>query len=40
MGHKVGDRVTVQVNENISYDVIINDIDKSTDDADDEISQY
>ena len=40
MGHKVGDRVTVNVNENVSYDVIINDIDKSTDDADDEISQY
>ncbi len=40
MGHKVGDRVTVHVNDQISYDVIINDIDKSTDDADDEISQY
>ena len=40
MGHRVGDRVTVHVNESISYDVIINDIDKSTDDAFDEISQY
>lgn len=40
MGHKVGERVTVKVNENVSYDVIINDIDKSTDDADDEISRY
>ena len=40
MGHKVGDRVTVVVNDNISYDVIINDIDKSTDDKDDEISPY
>ena len=40
MGHKVGDRVTVVVNDSISYDVIINDIDKSTDDKDDEISPY
>ncbi len=40
MGHKIGDRVTVVVNENVSYDVIINDIDKSTGDEDDEISQY
>lgn len=40
MGHKVGERVTVHVNENVAYDVIINDIDKSTDDANDEISRY
>ena len=40
LGHKVGDRVTVKVNENVSYDVIINDIDKTADDADDQISQY
>lgn len=40
MGHKIGDRVTVVVNDNVSYDVIINDIDKSTDDAEDQISQY
>ena len=40
MGHKVGDRVTVHVNDNVSYDVIINDIDKSTDDEFDEISRY
>ena len=40
LGHKVGDRVTIHVNNEISYDVIINDIDKSTDDADDAISQY
>lgn len=40
MGHKVGDRVTVHVNDNVSYDVIINDIDKSTDDENDEISRY
>lgn len=40
MGHKVGDTVTIHVNDSISYDVIINDIDNSTDDADDEISKY
>ncbi len=40
MGHKVGERITVVVNDQISYDVIINDIDKSTDDSNDEISQY
>ena len=40
MGHKIGERVTVHVNDDVSYDVIINDIDKSTDDADDKISQY
>lgn len=40
IGHKIGDRVTVKANDNYSYDVIINDIDKSTDDATDEISQY
>ena len=40
MGHKVGDRVTVHVSDSISYDVIINDIDKSTDDEFDEISRY
>lgn len=40
LGHKVGERVTVHVDDKISYDVIINDIDKSTDDLNDEISQY
>lgn len=40
MGHKVGDRVTVCVNDKISYDVIINDIDKSTDDAEDELAKF
>ena len=40
IGHKVGDRVTVHVDAQISYDVIINDIDKSSDDEDDEINQY
>ena len=40
MGHKVGERITVHVNDSISYDVIINDIDKSTDDTNDAISSY
>lgn len=40
IGHKVGDTVTIHVDDKISYDVIINDIDNSTDDADDEISKY
>ena len=40
MGHKVGERVTVKVSDSFSYDVIINDIDKSTDDSEDEISRY
>ena len=40
MGHKVGERVTVKVNDNYSYDVIINDIDKTTDDSEDEINRF
>ena len=40
MGHKVGERVTVKVNDNYSYDVIINDIDKTTDDSEDEIIRF
>lgn len=40
MGHKVGETVSVKVNDNYSYDVIINDIDKSTDDTLDEINKF
>lgn len=40
MGHKVGDKVEVHVDENISYEVLIRDIDKSSDDSEDKISQY
>ncbi len=40
MGHKIGDRVTVHVSDDVSYDVIINDIDKTTNDAYDEINRY
>ena len=32
--------VTVKVNDSVSYDVIINDIDKTTDDSLDKIAEY
>ncbi len=31
LGHKVGDRVHVKVNESVGYDVIVKNIDKNTD---------
>lgn len=37
---KVGDVVTVRVNDTVSYDVKIIDIDKTTDDKNDKIRQY
>ncbi|NLL92860.1 MAG: transcription elongation factor GreA [Clostridiales bacterium] len=40
VGHKVGETVTVKVNENFSYDVVIKKIDKTTDDANDAIRSY
>lgn len=40
LGHKVGDTVTVHVNDEISYPLEIKAIDQSTDDASDEISSY
>ncbi|MDD6380811.1 MAG: transcription elongation factor GreA [Lachnospiraceae bacterium] len=40
IGKKVGDRVTVQVDESYSYEVVIKDIDQSTDGDDDQISSY
>ncbi len=40
MKHRVGDKVTVQVDEQISYDVMIKEIDKSSDDSTDAIRQY
>lgn len=40
MKHKVGDVVHVVVNDNISYDVEIKNIDKSSDDSEDAIRQY
>ena len=39
LGHKVGDRVLVQVNESISYYVVIKAIEK-TDDSGDRIQSY
>lgn len=40
VGHKVGDTVTVKVNDNVSYDVMIKNIDKDIDDENDEIKSY
>jgi transcription elongation factor GreA len=40
MGHKVGDRVHVQVNQDYGYDVVIRAIEKGTDDASLPISPY
>lgn len=39
-GHKVGDVVTVKVNDTVSYDVEIKSIDKSQDDSEDSIRSY
>lgn len=40
LGHKVGDTVTVKINESVSYDVEIRAIDKSVDDEEDEIRSF
>ena len=40
MGHKKGDRVTVHVNETYSYDIIIRDVQKGSDDETLPISSY
>jgi transcription elongation factor GreA len=40
LGKKVGDRVTVEVNPAYSYDVVIREIDKSTDDSEDELRSF
>ena len=40
MGKKVGDRVTVKVNDNYSYDVIIRSVEKGEDDESLDISSY
>ncbi|SDM78608.1 MULTISPECIES: GreA/GreB family elongation factor [Lachnospira] len=39
LGHKVGDRVLIHVNDNLEYYVVVKRIDK-TDDADDKIQRY
>ena len=40
MGHKVGDRVEVKVNENYSYEVVIKAIENTIDDGSDAIRRY
>ena len=40
LGKKVGDTVTVKVNDDYSYDVVIKNIDESSTDDDDEIKSY
>ena len=40
MGHKKGDRVTVHVNETCSYDIVIRDVQKGSDDETLPISSY
>ena len=40
MGKKVGDRVSVKVNDNYSYDVIIRSVEKGEDDESLAISSY
>lgn len=40
MGHKKGDRVTVHVNETYSYDIVIRDVQKGSDDEMLPISSY
>lgn len=38
--HKVSDKITIQVNETYSYDVIIKNIEKLDDDGEDELRKY
>jgi transcription elongation factor GreA len=40
LGHKVGDRVSIKVNDSYSYFVKIVDLDASTDDSEDKIASY
>ena len=40
LGHKVGDRVHVQVNENYGYDMVINSIEKGEDDGSIPLNTY
>lgn len=40
LGKKVGDKVSVRVNDSYSYEVVIQKIDKSTDDVEDEIRKF
>lgn len=40
LGHKVGDRVLIKVNDNYSYYVVIKEIQKTTEDEDDNIRKF
>ncbi|MDY6324228.1 MAG: transcription elongation factor GreA [Catonella sp.] len=40
MGHRVGDTVTVKINDTAGYDVVIKDIEATTDKGEEEIRQY
>ncbi len=40
MGHKVGDRVKVQVNDQISYYVTVKSITKTSDESEDTIRRF
>ncbi|MDD3402116.1 MAG: transcription elongation factor GreA [Hespellia sp.] len=40
MGHKVGDRVTVRVNDRVSYEVIVKEIVKTADESEDSIRKF
>ena len=40
LGHKVGDRVHVQVNDKAGYDVIIKRLEKTVDDGSDAIRSF
>lgn len=40
LGHKVGDRVTVKVNDGYSYDVVIRDIENTVDDGSDQLRKF
>ncbi len=40
LGHKVGDRVTIRVNDSYSYDVIVRSIENTIDDGTDQLREY
>ena len=40
LGHKVGDRVCIKVNDSYSYYVVVKALDASTDDSEDKIASY
>lgn len=40
LGHKIGDTVSIKVNDNYSYDVVVKEINKDSDESDDIIRKY